>query len=273
VQEVTKSYEFDVDTDLREVGEGRFEGEYTGRWDTPVGRPNGGYQLAVAVAAMGRTTTFPDPLVTSAFYLRPANPGPIAAAVSTIRSGRTTATQQVSIEQGGKEILRATSTFADLSDPGRVVELGAPPDLPPALECDDPWGGQEFPQIPITGRFEYRGVTRSAFRTGEPTGDPTVNTWMRFRDGRPIDVAALPLIVDAVYPPVVELGEIFGSATMELSLHVRARPADCEWVLCRATTRHVSSGYAEEDFEIWTADGTLLAQSRQLSILTLAPND
>lgn len=266
------TYEFDVDTALEPDAEGRFTGEFTGRWDTPVGRPNGGYQLAVVVAAMARCTTFPDPLATSAFYLRPANPGPLAVTVTPIRAGRTTATLQASLEQGGKEVLRATSTFVDVEPGGRHVELAAPPSTPPPDECPDPWHGESFPHIPITERFDFRSQGESAFRSGKPTGDPTVVTWMRFRDGRPIDVAALPLIVDAVYPPVIELGDIFGSATMELTVHVRARPEPgCEWVLCRATTRHVRSGYAEEDFEVWSAEGVLLAQSRQLSRLTEAP--
>lgn len=268
MQEVSRDFEFDLDTHLESVGEGRFEAAYTGRWDTPVGRPNGGYQLAMAVAAMARCTSFPDPLVTSAFYLRPAATGPIDLTVTPVRTGRTTATLQVSIGQNGKETLRATSTFADIAKPGRHVELGSPPWLPPVDECRDPWNGEEFPAIPITGRFEYRSHSESTLRSGRPSGEPTVDTWLRFRDGRPVDVAALPLIVDAVYPPVVELGDIFGSATMELTLHVRARPAEnCEWVICRATTRHVRSGYAEEDFEVWSPEGVLLAQSRQLSVL------
>ena len=36
---------------------------------------------------------------------------------------------------------------------------------------------------------------------------------------------------------------------------------------CRATTRFVSNGYHEEDFEIWDSAGTLVAQSRQLALI------
>ena len=57
-----------------------------------------------------------------------------------------------------------------------------------------------------------------------------------------------------------------GSATMELTVHVRARPRP-GWLACRTQTRHVIGGYHEEDFEIWDSAGQLVAQSRQFALL------
>jgi acyl-CoA thioesterase len=56
------------------------------------------------------------------------------------------------------------------------------------------------------------------------------------------------------------------STTVELTVHIRARPVS-GWLACRAVTRYVSGGYHEEDFEIWDAAGTLVAQSRQLCMI------
>lgn len=89
--------------------------------------------------------------------------------------------------------------------------------------------------------------------------------WMRFRDGRDADPLSLPLLVDAAAPVVLDLGET-GSATVELTVHLRARPAP-GWLACRSTTRFVIGGYHEEDFEIWDSTGALVAQSRQLALL------
>ncbi|MGH2736311.1 MAG: thioesterase family protein, partial [Actinomycetota bacterium] len=94
--------------------------------------------------------------------------------------------------------------------------------------------------------------------------------WMRFKEGRPADLLSLPMLVDAAAPAVLEIGEI-GSSTMELTVHLRARPAP-GWLACRVTTRHVIGGYHEEDFEIWDTEGTLVAQSRQLALLPNAPS-
>jgi acyl-CoA thioesterase len=87
---------------------------------------------------------------------------------------------------------------------------------------------------------------------------------MRFADGRDADLLALPLLVDATAPSVLELGVT--STTIQLTVHLRAQPAP-GWLACRSTTRFVSGGYHEEDFEIWDRDGTLVAQSRQLALL------
>jgi hypothetical protein len=83
--------------------------------------------------------------------------------------------------------------------------------------------------------------------------------------GREPDLLSLASLVDAAAPPVLELGET-GSATVELTVHLRAHPAP-GWLACRAATRFVIGGYHEEDFEIWDSTGALVAQSRQLALL------
>jgi len=78
------------------------------------------------------------------------------------------------------------------------------------------------------------------------------------------DLLALPLIVDAAPPAVLELG--IASTTVELTVHLRARPAP-GWLACRTWTSYVGGGYHEEDFEVWDSAGTLVAQSRQLALI------
>jgi acyl-CoA thioesterase len=113
------------------------------------------------------------------------------------------------------------------------------------------------------GDYEFDEDTRRWLR-GKPSGNPVAEFWMRFRDGREPDPAALPLLVDAVAPVVLEVGAL--STTVQLTVHLRARPAP-GWLACRAVTRFVSGGYHEEDFDVWDSEGTLVAQSRQLALL------
>ena len=87
---------------------------------------------------------------------------------------------------------------------------------------------------------------------------------MRFADGRDADIAAVPLLVDSTAPSVLELGVT--SSTIELTVHLRARPAP-GWLARRSSARFVGGGYHEEDYEIWDSDGTLVAQSRQLALV------
>jgi hypothetical protein len=76
--------------------------------------------------------------------------------------------------------------------------------------------------------------------TGRPSGDPRMEFWMRFADGREADLAAVPLLMDAAAPAVLELGAP-GSATLELTVHLRGRPAP-GWLACRMSTRYVTGG-------------------------------
>jgi acyl-CoA thioesterase len=262
--------EFDADTHVEAVAANAFAATVTGRFSALGGRPNGGYVLAIAVRALQRVIeTHPDPLAVSAFYHRAAVVGPARVVTAQVRSGRRLATGEARLLQGEREVMRVLATFTDLTQAtGRTLELGEPPKLPPPDQCLDPLGGGSWPEITITDRFDYRVPAMPGWMRGEPTGDPTMTFWLRFKDGRVVDTLALTAMVDAAYPAVLEIAEP-ASSTLELTVHVRARPAP-GWLACRVLTRHVIAGYHEEDFEIWDAAGKLVAQSRQLALLAQA---
>lgn len=258
--------EFDSDTRVVTVAANSFAATVTDRWSAIGGRPNGGYLLAMCVRALRTQLPFPDPLAVSAFFHRPSTPGPAVVRTEPIRSGRRLATGEARLLQDDREIVRAVATFTDLSETaGRTVMFGERPRLPPPEQAIDPLRGVSVPGLTITDRFDYRTPALPGWMQGRPSGDPGMSFWLRFKDGRAPDSLALVALVDAAYPAVMELGEM-ASSTIELTVHVRARPAP-GWLACRVATRYVIAGYHEEDFEIWDADGTLVAQSRQLALL------
>jgi acyl-CoA thioesterase len=166
------------------------------------------------------------------------------------------------------ETVRVVASFTDLdAASGRTLVLAEGPDLPAADTSTDLLGGRSIPGISIVDRFEYRMAALPGWVQGRPSGDPRVQFWLRFRDGREPDSLSLAAIVDAAFPVVMEIGER-GSSTLELSVHVRARPAP-GWLACRVSTRYVVAGYHEEDFEVWDSSGALVAQSRQLALLAV----
>ena len=256
------SYAFDVDTAVEAVADHRFAAAITDRWNVLGGRPNGGYVMGVCLQALTRVMPSPDPLVVSAFFLRPVLPGPAEVQTAIVRSGRRISTGEARLYQDGKETLRVTAAFSDLRQAaGRTVLLAARPDLPPPDQAIDLMGGRVIPELSIAERVEYRVAAWPGWAGGEPSGLPSQEFWMRFRDGREPEAS----LVDAAAPPVLELGEP-GSATIELTVHLRAHPA-AGWLACRVATRFVIGGYHEEDFEIWDSTGALVAQSRQLALL------
>jgi acyl-CoA thioesterase len=258
--------EFEFDAATRLAGDGpAFTAALSDQWSGMAG-VNGGFMLALITSAMARVATFPDPIVISAFYLRPGSPGPVDLTTEVIRAGRTTAFTQASLWRDGKETLRATAAFTDLgkaADPAQPLFTGGTaPQLPPPDQCFGLAAGT-VPGVSIADRVEHRAMEEPGWFRGKPTGNPVAEFYTRFRDGREPDMASLPLLVDAAAPAVLEVAGL--STTVQLTVHLRARPAP-GWLTCRAITRYVAGGYHEEDFEIWDSSGTLVAQSRQLAL-------
>jgi acyl-CoA thioesterase len=258
---------FETDTRVEPAGAHAYTATLSDRWNGLARAPYGGYVLAVALRALARDMPLPDPVVVSATFLRPSTPGPADIATEVVRAGRRVATGEARLVQSGKEIVRAVATFADLDQASdRVHMRSQPPELPPPEQCRDLMGGSaSLPGVNATERFEYRYPVLPGWAGGPASQEPDLPFWLRFRDGSDADLIALAAMVDAAAPAVLELGAQ-GSATIELTVHLRAKPAP-GWLACRAYTRHVIGDYHEEDFEIWDSTGALVAQSRQFALL------
>ncbi|MFZ1156106.1 MAG: hypothetical protein WAN93_14510, partial [Solirubrobacteraceae bacterium] len=89
---------------------------------------------------------------------------------------------------------------------------------------------------------------------------------------------ALALFCDAWFPPsFIALDVPAISPTVDLTIHFRQSIAECDCdpaALCLSVfnTRLLHDGLFEEDGVIWAADGTVLAQSRQLGIIMPTDN-
>lgn len=266
-QTALDEHPFDADTRVVAAGEGRFGATLSDRWNALGGVVNGGYYVAVCLRALREVLGHPDPLVVSTFFPRPGTPGPVEVHTDVAKHGRRVSTGEARLYQQGKELARTTATFADLDRPADVpaAELDTPPDLPAPDEAIDPMGDGAFPGVTMTDQIEFRFPALPGWRRGEPSGNPRAELWLRFTGGRDADTLSLPMLVDGAAPVVLDLG-VGGSATMQLTTHVRRRPAP-GWLACRVKTRHMSGGYHEEDFDIWDSRGDLVAQARQLALV------
>ena len=254
--------ELDDDTAVSPVAEGVWEGAVRPRWSVG-SAPNGGYLLALAARAVLAAAERPDPLSITAHYVSPPEPGPLRVAVETVRSGRRYSTLAAALRQGERERVRVLVAVGDLTamqGPTRVA--AEPPATPGPAECVELSDGGWVPEV--ARRYELR----LAPSTGErPVERPyEVSGWIRLADGAPPSVLALLAFADAFPPAVLGPLDLGWVPTVELTVHVRARPAP-GWVLGRFTTRFLVDGLLEEDGELWGEDGRLLAESRQLALV------
>jgi acyl-CoA thioesterase len=261
--------EWDRHLALTPIEEGRFAGALDPGWSVG-GGINGGFQLALAGAAMSaHLPDKPDPVAVSAHYLSAGTPGPATVSVSTLRAGGRLATVAATLAQDGVARLTILATYADLDRfDGEVRTTATPPELPPVEECV---GREDFPPYvlelaPMMERFEMRFPRdQVGWAVGEARGEGHLSAWFRLVDGREPDPVALLMVLDALPPVTFDLGLIGWAPTLELTCHVRAKPAP-GWLQVQHRTRNFAGGMFEEDCEVWDSTGRLVAQSRQLAL-------
>jgi len=233
------------------------------------GGVNGGYQLAVVGQALARAVPgTPDPVAVSAHYLSAAVPGPASVTTRVLREGRSVTTLAADLSQDGATRLTALATYGDLGALEDDVRTTAePPDLPPWEECvPNSVAPEELRRIaPLMDRFDMRFDPRHVgWAVGEPSGRGELQAWFRLVDDREPDPVSLLMVVDALPPVTFDLGMMGWAPTLELTAHVRARPAP-GWLRVRHATRNMAGGLFEEDCEVWDSAGRLVAQGRQLA--------
>ena len=76
------------------------------------------------------------------------------------------------------------------------------------------------------------------------------------------------MLADAWWPsPLPRLTRPAALPTIDLTVHFRSPPAADGPVLAVFRSSTSSGGFFEEDGELWSGDGVLLAHSRQLALL------
>ncbi|RNL62624.1 thioesterase family protein [Nocardioides marmoriginsengisoli] len=281
------TFEYDRDTALRPRGDGAYDADLAPGWLVG-GGVNGGYLLAIignAVAAELGTAQpakqHVDPFSVSAHYLSASTAGPAYVRTEVVRSGGRFSTVAATLLQDvdGTPVPRiaAHATFGNLDsahDAKSDLEASAlglaleAPVLPPPEEClesrDAP---PEVKKIaPLLDRFGTRFDPETAgWAVGEPSRRGVIQGWFKLADDRPLDPISLLMVVDALPPTTFDLGMPGWAPTLELTAHVRAKPAP-GWAIVRHRTRTVAGGLFEEDCEVWDSTGTLVAQSRQLAL-------
>jgi acyl-CoA thioesterase len=250
-------YEFDTDTAVVAAAPGLYRGRLTDRWNIGM-VPNGGYVLAFAMAALKQALPRPDPITVTAHYLGPAAPGEAEVEVQTLKVGRQFLTATASLRQNGREAVRLLATYGDLSQYTGPTYIDVEPPAVPPLDHAPHERIAPFP-AEFRHRFEqcFAEVDSAAPRA-------EMRGWIRFADRRPMDVHCLGLIADAFPPAVFNVTERGWVPTLELTVHVRARPRS-DTLLCVFRTHFLFGGLLQEDGEIWDESGTLVAQSRQLA--------
>ena len=262
----TTEHLFDAGTALEPLGDGRYRGDVDTRWWVEKG-PNGGYLAAVILRALTLEVNDPQRTprsLTVHYVARPAE-GTVEVDATLERVGRSMSATTARLSQNGELLATAQAAFSTPRNGPAFDDNPAPPtpqpEEIPALDVPK----ETFP--PFAWNFDYRWAIGNLPYSGSERA--VTGGWIRLTEPRPLDPLLLTTYADGWPPAVFSRRQTPALVpTIDLTVHFRGsgevRPPD--WTLMRFETTVGAGGFIEEDGYIWSRDGVLLAQSRQLAL-------
>jgi acyl-CoA thioesterase len=236
--------------------------------------PHGGYLAAVLLRALIETVADEErtPRSLTIHYARAPEPGPVTIRTVLERSGRSLSTVSARMEQDGRLMALVLAAFSVPWDALEINDLPMPdvegPDVERRAGTAIQFGAPPFTEhLIMQPRFKGRPLT-GELRPME------LGAWVGLAEERPTDALSVAFFTDALIPtPFMATAAPAGAPTIDLTIHFRQalpRPQDrAANQLCYAqmSSKLLHEGFFEEDGVVWAADGTVLAQSRQLALL------
>ena len=257
--------EFDRGTAVRPLGDGAFEATIDERWNVLRG-PHGGYVAAILLRALAATVDDGAriPRALTVYYPAAPSPGPVSVRCDVERAGRSTSTVTARMEQDGEPGALATAAFSSEWPEAIGFDHSGRPDVPGPDSIDALDRGGLVP--PFTQFLDFRPAVGDPLISGSDRA--LSGGWMRLREPHELDAPLVALLADAWPPAVFPLATApVAAPTVELTVHFRAPlPAAGEWVLGVFESKLARGGFFGEDGMLWSRDGELIAEARQLAL-------
>ena len=264
------THKFDLDTALERKDESTFLGATSRDWWVDRG-PHGGFLAALMLRALRTTIDDPSRQIRSltVHYIAPPSHGPVEVNTSIERVGKSRISASARLDQDGETKAIALAAFSSAWESVEWAETKMPlvaayadVETLPVGEGLTPRFFENFDARPAIGDWPFTGAAK-ALSGG----------WIRLAEPRQIDELAVAAFADAWMPSVfVRLDRPMAVPTVDLTVHFRSAlpPADVgpeDFVLAVFRSENAADGFFVEDGEIWSPNGTLIAEARQLGVL------
>jgi acyl-coenzyme A thioesterase PaaI-like protein len=265
----------------QDAGATTFAAQLDPQW-TVIGRPHGGYLVAVLARAASAALAGPetgsrasatghvDPLAVTTHFLASPVCGPASVRVTVLRAGRSMSQVRATLEQDGTACVEALLTMGRLDPASAAYWAGEPaivlPDPSLCVRGGPPDGGDGmYHQIDLLLDPASTGYLR-----GEPDSSGEIRGWFGFADDTPLDPVALLLVADVMPPASLTINRSGWVPTLELTAYVRAVPAPGP-LRIRQRARLIEhadgapGGLMDEVCDVWDSRGRIVCQATQLA--------
>lgn len=248
------------------LGEGRYAGPIRPEWFQGRGAYGGmlgGALLRSMMRELDDAARAPRSL--TVHFCAPVSEGEASISVRVERAGRQVSHLSARLEQGGQVACLASATFATSRETPLVYADARAPRVPPP---------SDVPSVPsdmlptFAAHYDYRWCVGAVPYSG--ADEARVGGWIRPRVPTPLDAPLVVGLLDA-FPPAAfaRVRGFCNGATMDFTAHFYAplphsAPPEA-FYLRTGHSRHGAHGYADDLAELWSEDGQLLAQLRQMA--------
>jgi acyl-coenzyme A thioesterase PaaI-like protein len=233
-----------------------------------MGKPNGGYLVAMMARAAAEVSDHDHVIASSAHFLRSPDPGPVEIVVEPLRAGRSTGQSRVSLRRGDDTFVESLVTIGPVSaDAEDRWSVGVPQtDVAPYDECIrlvSPPAPEMMQQVDL--RID---PATAGFLRGQPADLGELRGWLALPAGEAFDTAGVHFALDAFPPGTFDVEMSGWVPTLELTTYVRGLPAPGPLrVLQKA--RLVRDGRLDEACFVWDSEGRLVGSSTQLAMIRI----
>lgn len=263
---------FQEDTAVTTSGPGSYEAGISEDWWVVRG-PHGGYLATILLRALSATVDDPEraPRSLTVHYAAAPIAGPVRIDTEILRTGSSLTTVSARMTQGDKTVAAALGAFSKAWGGLDYTDVRMPETVPPE---------QGFPIHEADGIPPFIKRFHMLATMGDPpfsgADHAKLGGWFRLAEPNVADAAVVATLMDA-WPPVVfpVAMSLLVAPTVDLTIHFRSPlpldGAQADDYYFGVFWSHLArDGFFEEDGELWSKDGVLIAQSRQLA-LTLSP--
>jgi acyl-CoA thioesterase len=260
---------FEAETSVQKTGELRYSAHVHPQWQVTRGA-HGGYIAAIILRALTETVndeTRPIRSFSTHFLSAPTE-GDVEVTTKIERLGRSMTFASARLQQEDQIVALSLAAFSSSRDGFEFDDSKMPEVASPEDGFKVPTYGEGVPRF--LGNFDMRWLIGGPPFSGSPKAE--LGGWIRLDPPTVADAPAVACLLDAWAPAIFPRAtERVICPTIDLTMHFRSPlPHDGaaaeDFYLGRFWSQMLRDGFFEEDGELWSADGTLLAQSRQLAL-------